>query len=69
MESHFRNEDRQLLTVLETLELDADVGSVLAMVKVDQSTASVATTPPIFQDIAHRGACGKPQGRSHTCPS
>lgn len=29
MESHFRNEDRQLLTVLETLELDADVGSVL----------------------------------------
>lgn len=47
MESHFRNEDRQLLTVLETLELDADVGSVLAMVKVDQSTASVPTTPPI----------------------
>ncbi|MDG4772930.1 hemerythrin domain-containing protein [Solwaraspora sp. WMMD792] len=29
MESHFRYEERQLLTVLETLALDADPGSVL----------------------------------------
>jgi hemerythrin-like domain-containing protein len=29
MESHFRYEERQLLTVLETLELDADPGAVL----------------------------------------
>ncbi|WP_207769981.1 hemerythrin domain-containing protein [Microbacterium sp. TPD7012] len=29
MESHFRFEERQLLTVLETLELDADPGRVL----------------------------------------
>jgi len=29
MESHFRYEERQLLTVLETLTLDADPGSVL----------------------------------------
>jgi hemerythrin-like domain-containing protein len=28
MESHFRYEERQLLTVLETLDLTADVGSV-----------------------------------------
>ena len=29
MESHFRYEERQLLAVLETLELDADPGAVL----------------------------------------
>lgn len=28
MESHFRYEERQLLTVLETLSLDADPGDV-----------------------------------------
>lgn len=29
MESHFRYEERQLLSVLETLELSADVDAVL----------------------------------------
>ena len=29
MENHFRYEERQLLTVLDTLDLDADQGEVL----------------------------------------